>query len=369
MTFREQCRVEVAQEEDMTRSTAWSRLATLLGVEHPIIQAPMAGGATTPELVAAVSNAGGLGSTGANYLKPEEILKHSRRVRELTDRPFAINLFAPAPPPAEADSSRMLAVLAGYHAELGLAPPQPPASPLPPFEEQVDAIAESGARVFSFIFGIPPAAVLTRLKAKGLVLAGTATTVKEAKLLEAAGVDVVVAQGSEAGGHRGTFAGPVEKALMGTMALVPQVVDAVALPVVASGGLMDGRGIRAARVLGAAGVQLGTAFLTCPESGIAPVYKAALREAREDTTVLTRAFSGRTARGLANAFTEALGDSADILPFPLQHAATTPLRSASAARGDSRFMALWAGQAAALSRGLPAAELMRALIEESERRD
>ncbi|WNG31224.1 nitronate monooxygenase [Cystobacter fuscus] len=353
----------------MTRSTPWSRLAALLGVEHPIIQAPMSGGATTPELVAAASNAGGLGSSAVAYLKPEDIVKHSRRVRELTDRPFAINLFAPLPPPAEAAPDRMLAVLAGYHAQLGLAPPQPPAYPLPPFEEQVDAVAESGARVFSFTFGVPPAGVLARLKARGMVLAGTATTVREAKLLEAAGVDAIIAQGSEAGGHRGTFAGPVEKALVGTMALVPQMVDAVGLPVIASGGLMDGRGIRAARVLGAAGVQLGTAFLTCPESGIAPAYKAALREAKDDATVVTRAFTGRPARGLANDFIEALGDSPDILPFPLQHAATVPLRAASAARGDSRFIALWAGQAAALSRGLPAAELMRALIEESERGD
>jgi nitronate monooxygenase len=261
----------------------------------------------------------------------------------------------------------MLAVLAGYHAQLGLASPRPPAYPLPPFEEQVDAVAESGARVFSFTFGIPPAGVLARLKARGMVLAGTATTVREARLLEAAGVDAIIAQGSEAGGHRGTFAGPFERALVGTMARVPQVADAVGLPVIASGGLMDGRGIRAARVLGAAGVQLGTAFLGCPESGIAPAYKAALREARDDATVLTRAFTGRPARGLANDFIEALGDSPDILPFPLQHAATVPLRAAAAARGDSRFIALWAGQAAALSRDLPAAELMRVLIEESER--
>jgi nitronate monooxygenase len=351
----------------MARSNTWSRLASLLGVEHPIIQAPMAGGATTPELVAAASNAGGLGSTGAAYLKPEDIVKHSRRVRELTDKPFAINLFAPLPALGEVDPGRMLAVLARYHEELGLAPPQPPKSPFPPFEEQVDAVAESGARVFSFTFGIPPAAALERLRARGMVLAGTATTVREAKLLEAAGVDVVVAQGAEAGGHRGTFAGPFEAALVGTMALVPQMVDAVSLPVVASGGIMDGRGIAAARVLGASGAQLGTAFLGCPESGIASVYKAALREAHDDSTVVTRAFSGRPARGLANAFTEALEGSEDILPFPLQHAATTPLRSAASARGDSRFIALWAGQAAALSRGRPAAELMRELITESER--
>ncbi|HYO52755.1 nitronate monooxygenase [Archangium sp.] len=351
----------------MTVSNAWRQLAVRLGIEHPIIQAPMAGGITTPELVAAVSNAGGLGSIGAPYMKPADIVQLARRVRELTDRPYAINLFAPQPPPAKADPSRMLAELARYHQELGLEPPRPPASPLPSFEEQVDAVVESGVRIFSFTLGIPPPAVLERLKARGIVLIGTATNVREAKLLEAAGVDIVVAQGSEAGGHRGTFAEPFEAGMVGTMALVPQVVDAVGLPVIASGGIMDGRGIAAARVLGASGVQLGTAFLTCPESGAAPAYKAALREARDDMTVLTRALSGRPARGLANALSKAFEDTEAILPFPLQHAATGPLRSAAAARGDLRFMTLWSGQAAALSRGLPAAELMRELIAESER--
>lgn len=351
----------------MTNAEAWRKFAGRLGIQHPIIQAPMAGGATTPELVAAASNAGGLGSIGAAYLKPEEILQQARRVRELTERPYAINLFVPQPPPGEVDSSRMLALLARYHQEHGLPPPQPPKSPLPPFEEQVDAVLQSGVGIFSFTFGIPARAVLERLKARKLLIMGTATTVREAQLLEEAGVDAVVAQGSEAGGHRGTFAAPFEAALVGTMALVPQVVDTVRVPVVASGGIMDGRGIAAARVLGASGAQLGTAFLTCPEAGIPPAYKVALRSARDDMTVVTRAFSGRPARGLANAFSEEVGSSDAILPFPLQHAATTPLRKASAAKGDPRFIALWAGQAAALSRGKPVAELMRELIEESER--
>jgi nitronate monooxygenase len=351
----------------MTVSNAWRQLAARLGIEHPIIQAPMAGGITTPELVAATSNAGGLGSIGAAYLKPADIVQLARRVRELTDRPYAINLFAPQPPPGKADPSRMLAELARYHQELGIPPPQPPASPLPPFEEQVDAVVESAAPIFSFTLGIPPPAVLERLKARGMVLLGTATNVREAKQLEAAGVDAVVAQGSEAGGHRGTFAEPFEAGMVGTLALVPMVVDAVSLPVIASGGIMDGRGIAAARVLGASGVQLGTAFLTCPESGAAPVYKAALREARDDMTVITRALSGRPARGLANALSGAFEDPEALLPFPLHHAATGPLRSAAAARGDLRFMTLWSGQAAALSRDRPAAELMRELIAESER--
>jgi nitronate monooxygenase len=345
----------------------WRQLAIQLGIEHPLIQAPMAGGSTTPELVAAVSNAGGLGSLGAAYLKPEDIVKFGRRVRELTDRPYSINLFAPQPPPGDVDPSRMLAVLARHHQELGLPPPQPPTSPFPPFEEQVDAVVETGVRLFSFTMGIPPPAVLARLKARELVLMGTATNVREAKLLEAAGVDAIVAQGSEAGGHRGTFAEPFDAGMVGTMALVPQVVDAVRLPVVASGGIMDGRGIAAARLLGASGVQLGTAFLSCPESSASPAYKAALRAARDESTLITRALSGRPARGLPNALTQELGSSEDILPFPLQHAATSPLRGAAAARNDPRFMTLWSGQAASLSLGLPAAELVRKLIADSTR--
>jgi len=351
-----------------TASSPWFRLAARLGVEHPLIQAPMAG-VSTAEMVAAVSNAGGLGSIGAGYLTPEALRQLTRRVRELTDRPYAINLFAPLPPPEAAAAGPMLALLGRYYAELGLGPPQPPAFALPPFEEQVDAVLESGARVFSFTFGIPPASALARLRERGLVLMGTATTVREARLLEAAGVDAIVAQGSEAGGHRGTFAGPFEDALVGTLALVPQMVDAVGLPVVASGGLMDGRGIAAARMLGAAGVQLGTAFLTCPESGAPEAYKAAIRSAREDGTVVTRAFSGRPARGLANDFSREVGASeAAILPFPLQHGATSPLRSAAATRGDARFLALWSGQGVTLSRSLPAAELTRELIADAERR-
>ena len=177
----------------------------------------------------------------------------------------------------------------------------------------------------------------------------------------------MVAQGSEAGGHRGTFAGPFEAALVGTLALVPQVVDAVAVPVVAAGGIMDGRGIVAARALGAGGVQMGTAFLACREAGIPAAYKAAIRAARDDRTAVTRAFSGRPARALVNAFVDALRDrERAILPYPLQNAATRALRAAAAARGDTRFLSLWAGQAAGLARDLPAADLVAALVREAE---
>ena len=349
----------------MADSSAWRRLAARLGVEHPIIQAPMGGGITTPELVAAVSNAGGLGSIGASYLAPEELTRQARAVRALTQRPFAINLFAPVSTPS-ADPAPMLGILGRYHSQLGLPAPQVTATALPDFFKQVEAILECAPTVFSFTFGIPPASVLEAFKARGILLAGTATSVQEARQLEAAGVDFIVAQGAEAGGHRGSFAVPFEGGMVGTMALVPQIVDAVKLPVIASGGIMEGRGIVAARVLGASGVQLGTAFMTCREAGTAPAHKAALRSARDDSTRITRAFTGRPGRMISNEFTEALAGNEAVLSFPVQHYATVALRGAAAKQGDTRYMALWAGQAAALTRDLSAADLFRVLVSESE---
>jgi nitronate monooxygenase len=350
----------------MAASSAWRRLAVRLGVEHPIIQAPMSGGVTTAEMVSAVSNAGGLGSLGAAYLPPEDIVRQARAVQALTQRPFAINLFSPGSSPVRADPAPMLELLAPYYQRLGLPAPQAPATALPDFLKQVEAVLECAPAVFSFTFGIPSASVLESFKARGILLAGTATSVHEARQLEAAGVDVIVAQGSEAGGHRGTFAGPFEAAMVGTMALVPQTVDAVRLPVIASGGIMDGRGIAAARMLGASGVQLGTAFLTCREAGTAPAHKAALRGARDDSTRITRAFTGRPGRMISNEFIEALAGSEAMLPFPAQHYATVALRAAAAKQADTRLMALWAGQAAALTRDVSAADLFRALVSESE---
>ena len=343
-------------------------LRALLGITHPIIQAPMAGGTTTPELVAAVSHAGALGSVGAAYLTPQQILETAHAIRRRTDRPFNVNLFVGDAEPADGrDPAAMLEILSRYHAELGLAAPVPPAPAADPFAGQLDAVLEARPAVFSFTFGIPPAAALAALKARGILVVGTATTVAEARQLERAGVDAVVAQGAEAGGHRGTFAGPFEAALVGTMALVPQVVDAVAVPVIASGGIMDGRGIVAARALGAAGVQMGTAFLACRESGAPAAHKAAVRAAREDQTEVTRAFSGRPARGVVNEFMRALrGREQAILPFPLQNAATRPLRKAAGERGDARFLSLWAGQGAPMARDLTAAELVGQLVREAE---
>ena len=336
-----------------------------LGMRHPIIQAPMAV-ADTPELVAAVSNAGGLGVLGAAYFTPDQIAEVAAKIRALTDRPFGINLFAGGRSGStDIDPGPALAIIARYHDELGLPAPTPPQPAPDPFAGQLEAVLAAEVPIFSFTFGIPSADQMAELKRRGVVVLGTATTVTEAKRLEAAGVDAVVAQGSEAGAHRGTFAAPFEAAMIGTMALVPQVVDAVALPVIASGGIMDGRGIVAAQALGASAVQMGTAFLTCPETGIPDAYKAAIRASQGEETALTRAFSGRPARGIVNDFMRAWqGREADILPFPLQNSATRPLRNAASAHGDTRFLSLWSGQAGALARNLPAAELVEALVRE-----
>lgn len=342
-------------------------LGALLGIRYPILQAPMAG-ATTPELVAAVSNAGGLGMYGAAYLTPDQITEVVTAIRTLTDRPFGINLFAGGQDTEQGgDPGRLLAILGRYHRALGLAPPSLPEPTADPFPAQLAAVLDAAVPIFSFTFGIPGPRALTDLKRRGVVVIGTATTVGEAHQLEAAGVDAVVAQGSEAGAHRGTFAAPFDAAMVGTMALVPQVVDAVRVPVIASGGIMDGRGIVAAEALGASAVQLGTAFLTCPETTIPPAYKRAIRAAQAEQTAVTRAFSGRPARGIRNDFMQAWQGHEDaILPFPVQNTATRPLRNAAATRDDPRFLSLWAGQGAALARELPAAELVQQLVRESE---
>jgi nitronate monooxygenase len=338
------------------------------GLRHPIIQAPLAGGGDTPALVSAVGEAGALGFIGAAYLTPAQIGDSARAVRERTSRPFGISLFAPQPAPAAPpDTQRALVRVAPYFAELGLDPPGPPAVAPDTFAEQFKVALDSGAAAFSFTFGILPPEAIAAIKGRGMFLLGTATTVDEAVALERAGVEAVVLQGSEAGGHRGTFSGDFQAGLVGLVALVPQVVDAVRVPVIASGGIMDGRGIAAALALGAAAVQMGTAFLTCDEAGVPEAYKQAILGAREDGTRLTRAFSGRPARGIVNRFmTEVEGDSPAILPFPLQNALTRPLRAAAAKLERAEFLSLWAGQGVRLARRQPAAELVARLGWETE---
>lgn len=341
-----------------------------LGLRSPIIQAPMAGGSDTAALVAAVNGAGGLGFVGAAYLTPAQIAGRGREIRALSPLPFGVNLFAPLPEPAPSPvTSEALRRVAPFFAELGLPEPAVPAYPGDAFATQFPAVLDSGAALFSVTFGLPPADALDAAKARGLRVMGTATTVAEAVALEQAGVDAVIAQGAEAGGHRGSFLGDPAANLIGTMALVPQVADAVRIPVVASGGIMDGRGVAAALALGAVAVQLGTVFLTCDEAGTAEPYRRAILSAGEDQTRLTHAFSGRPARGILNRFMESV-EAPDappaVLPFPLQNALTRPLRTAAAQQGRAEFLSLWAGQGLRLARRGPAAELVAALLRDSD---
>jgi nitronate monooxygenase len=336
-----------------------------LGIEHPVIQAPMGGGPSTPELVAAVSNAGGLGSLGAAYLTPDQITEAIRKIKSLTDKPFNVNLFAGGYETRPHDPKPMLAMLAEIHEALALPAPILPQLPPDPFPAQFDAVLAADPPIFSFTFGIPNADAMAKLKARHITIIGTATTVQEARLLSDAGVDAILAQGAEAGAHRGTFAGPFESALVPTFTLVPSIRNAMSVPVIASGGIMDGRDISRALRLGASAAALGTAFLTCPESGASEAYKRAILAAGKDTTVITRAFSGRPARGLANAFITKMTDKENIiLPYPLQNILTRAMRTAAASRGDSGFLSLWAGTGVARARVLPAADLVQQLVAE-----
>lgn len=337
-----------------------------LKLAHPIIQAPMAGGSDTPELAAAVCNAGGMGFLGAAYLTPRQIGEAAAAVRARTNRPFGINLFSPLSAVPTGDTGPAMVVVAHFYAELGLAPPDPPVSSGYSFTDQLAAILDSGAVAVSFHLAIPPAHDLAVIKSRGLFLMGSATTVEEARQWEAAGADAVVAQGSEAGGHRGTFAGSFEAAMIGTMALVPQMVDAVSVPVVAAGGIMDGRGIAAALALGAQAAQMGTAFLTCAESGLIEAYRQAILNAAPHETAITRAFSGRPARGIVNRFMTEVEAGGAILPFPQQNALTRPLRTAAAKQGRAEFLSLWAGQGLGLARRQSTEELMVRLVRETE---
>ena len=331
-----------------------SRLTDLLDVRYPIVQAPMAGGPSTVGLAVAVSEAGGLGSIAAALLAPDELRATIRRLREGTSRPFAVNLFAPTEP-VEASEEAVEAVrqaLARHRERLGL--PRLERDPPPPawtVEDQIAVLVEEAVPVVSFTFGIPP------LDGLGdTVLMGTATTVAEAVALERAGVHVVVAQGAEAGGHRGTFIGTFEDGLVGLVALVPQVADAVTTPVVAAGGIVDGRGIAAALALGADGAQLGTAFLFSPESGAPPGWRAALRER---PTIVTDAYTGRPARGARTPFVDELMAGPRPAPYALQRRLTSGFRERD---GHGWYLG---GQAAQLARELPAAELVAVLADET----
>ncbi|HZS40062.1 MAG TPA: nitronate monooxygenase [Polyangia bacterium] len=338
-----------------------------IGISVPIVQAPMAGGPDTPELAAAVSNAGGLGSIGCAYLSARQIDEAAAAVRARTSAPFALNLFVRADVPPDADAqARAEPIVRAFRRELGL--DEPPASAPPAsdsFDAQLEAVLRAQPRVFSFTFGAPAREQVRALHDRSIVAIGTATTVEEAEALEAIGVDAICAQGAEAGGHRGTFLGRFEDGLVGILPLVRQIAARMHVPVLAAGGIMDGAAIAAMLTLGASAVQLGTAFLLCPEAGTSAPYRAALRSPAAQRTVVTRAFSGRAARGIRNRFTDAF-ENEQAAPFPFQQQLTRELRAEATRQGRADLMQLWAGQAAPLARAMPAAELMKTLMAELE---
>jgi len=335
-----------------------------LGIEHPIILAPMGAGPGTPELAAAVANAGGLGSLAAAYLAPDDIRRTVRRFRELSKKPVNVNLFAGGHHDRiDVDPAPMLQLMQQVHKSLGIDPPQIPTPAPDQFAQSLEVVLEMKPEVFSFTFGVPDRGTLDRIRDLGVLTFGTATTLREARILADSGVDAIVAQGSEAGGHRGTFDGSFEEALVPTLELTEQIARGVTVPVIAAGGIMDGRDIRAALDRGAVAVQMGTAFLACPEAATPEGEKRELVNAKKDTTVLTRAFSGRVARTLHNEFIDLVGEK-NFLPFPIQASLTRPMRAAAAARGETRFLPMLAGTGMARTRAMPAGELVATLVRE-----
>jgi nitronate monooxygenase len=339
-----------------------------LGIEHPLLLAPMAGEAAKPALAAAVSNAGALGSIGASYMTPQVLRESIRAIRAATDRPFNINLFMPTK--WTADAAKIVAYraeLALAHKALGLGIPELPDTYEESFEAQFAVVLEDAPPIFSFTFGIPTGDQIAALKARNILIVGTATTVAEARVLEALGVDAITAQGSEAGGHRGTFLTSVEHSLVGTMALVPQVVSAVKLPVIAAGGIGDGRGVAAALCLGASAVALGTSFLLADEADLNSAYTAALQSDVAEDTALTRAFSGRHARGIRNGFLNKLAGRDEVIPdYPVTNAMSRAMRAAAAKSGQADYLSLWAGQAARLAKPEPAAAIVARVMAEAK---
>lgn len=347
------------------------RILDLFGIEHPIIQAPMAGPVLS-DMVVAVANAGGLGSLPSAMLSHEQARDEMAKVRAGTTAPVNMNFFCHTP--AVYDERREMAwreKLKPYYAELEIDPTAPiPASNRTPFDEALcGMIEELRPEIVSFHFGLPTAPLVARVRATGAKVISSATTVREAIWLEERGCDAIIAQGFEAGGHRGIFLSDHVDQQVGTMALVPQVVDAVGVPIIAAGGIADGRGIAAALALGASAAQIGTAYLFCPEAKLAAPHRAALKAAFDDETVLTRVFTGRPARGIVNRIVRDVGAMSDLPPqFPLAGGALMPLRGKSEPAGSGDFTPMWSGQAMRLGRELPAAELTRRLAEETQAR-
>ena len=346
------------------------RLVELFGIEVPIVQAPMAG-AQGAALAGAVSAAGGLGSLPCSLLGADAMRAEVAAFRAISSGPVNVNFFCHEAHPVDAGTEAAWRdVLAPYYAELGLADAAPFDVAIVPFDEaRCQLVEELRPEVVSFHFGLPADDLLDRVRASGARVIASATTVPEALWLAVHGCDAVIAQGAEAGGHRGMFLTTDVESQVGTMALVPQVVDAVDVPVIAAGGIADGRGIAAAFVLGASGVQIGTGYLLSPEATISGLHRDALRGRAAQETALTNVFTGRPARSIVTRLMREVGPLSAAAPrFPRASGAVLPLRQAAEPNGDTGFSSLWAGEAATLATELPAGELTRRLAADALQR-
>jgi nitronate monooxygenase len=348
-----------------------TRVAALLGIDYPIIQAPF-GGLASQHLTATVSNLGGLGSLGAVTLSGPAIRDAVDEIHTLTNKPFAVNLWVST---SDRQVSHIhsdvvedkMRELARLHAELGIEPPSKLEVRSQDFDAQVHAVIDAGAPVLSFLYGVPPLEILEECHKRAIRTIGTATTAEEAVALEKAGIDLIVASGFEGGGHRGSFLRSPADSLMGGISLIPMVADAVEAPVIAAGGIADGRGLVAALALGAEGVQIGTAFLPCAGSGANKVYRTALLSKAVKRTNLTDAFTGRLARGMENRLMDELSEIASApLPFPLQHALTQTIAAPASSQEREDLMTLWAGQSVGLCHHTQGGELMAELIAKAD---
>ncbi len=351
-----------------------NELTKRLNIQYPIIQAPMAGGITTSKLVAEVSSAGGLGMIGAGYLTPAQTKEQIKEIKQLTSKPFGINLFVPNEFHITEDAVKSAdQLLHSIREQLNVEPADSFDIPefntiFESFMEQVKVVIEEKVPICSFTFGVPSKEVIAKLKQHNITLIGTATTVREAVENEKLGMDMVVVQGSEAGGHRGNFIDEHQESLVGLMSLIPQAVDHVSIPVIAAGGIMDGRGLMASLCLGAQGVQMGTAFLTCVESGAHKVHKEAILKGAEDQVTFTRAFSGKWARGIKNKFILDMQEHELLVPdFPVQNLLTQVIRKAGSEQNNQDFMSLWSGQSPRLAKNQTVERLMKDMITEVQK--
>ncbi len=343
------------------------RLTDLLDIDHPIIQAPMAG-ASTPEMAVAVANAGGMGSLGCAMQTTEQVAADMDQIRQHTNRAINLNFFVHTPPRADLERARAAQNrLQGWYAKLNAGEMPEPVETHYPFDTAMcDTVIKLAPKVVSFHFGLPDTAMVEALKAAGIVILSSATSVTEARYLEENGVDAIIAQSYEAGGHSGWFLPRGTAEVAGTMALVPRIVDAVNVPVIAAGGIADGRGIAAALMLGAAGVQIGTAFLATPECMASQTHKDALLSASGDDTMMSKAFSGRRARTLVNKYASDMAQVDDWPDFPILNALTGPIRKASAKADSPDAIALWSGQAVGLVRKSSTAEVFNRLVAQTK---